>query len=84
MKNNNKFTRRDFIKTVGLGSAILTSTVYSRSQNPQKEKSKSMLVYIGTYTASGKSQGIYVYKFNASSGELSPYKVVKMSSNRRF
>ena len=29
-----------------------------------------LLVYVGTYT-SGKSEGIYLYKLNLSSGELS-------------
>lgn len=77
MKNNNKFTRRDFIKTVGLSAAVLSSTAYLHSQNLQQEKTKSMLVYIGTYTSSGKSEGIYIYKFNPVSGDLMPYKVVK-------
>ena len=36
-----------------------------------------MLLYIGTYTATGKSQGIYVHKFNAETGKLTPLHTVK-------
>ena len=50
---------------------------FARAQMSGKEKTKQMLVYIGTYTSSGKSQGIYVHKLNLSSGELKPYKIVK-------
>lgn len=36
-----------------------------------------MLLYIGTYTSTGKSEGIYVHKFNAETGKLTPLHTVK-------
>lgn len=42
-----------------------------------EKETKEMLVYIGTYTSPGKSEGIYVYRLNLSSGALTPYKIVK-------
>jgi 6-phosphogluconolactonase len=37
---------------------------------------KELLVYVGTYT-SGKSEGIYLYRFNLTSGELSHVSTTK-------
>src|SRR5687767_2380412 len=41
---------------------------FAASAVAQKNKSYNLLV--GTYTQSGKSEGIYVYTFNTLSGEL--------------
>lgn len=47
-------------------------------QTSSEKKSKEMLIYIGTYTSGkSKSEGIYIYKLNLETGELSPYKTVK-------
>lgn len=83
MKNKNKMTRRDFFE---IGGISLTGLVLACSTNAEtgvnnetkmEKETKEMLVYIGTYTSPGKSEGIYVYRLNLSSGELSPYKIVK-------
>jgi 6-phosphogluconolactonase len=73
MSIRNKYTRREFFGTslAGAASVLLTQT------NKGQTKSKEMLLYIGTYTSSGKSQGIYVHKFNAESGKLTPLHTVK-------
>ena len=34
-------------------------------------------VYVGTYTSSTKSEGIYIYRLNMSTGELTHFKTVK-------
>mgnify|MGYP001574446316 FL=1 len=36
-----------------------------------------MLLYIGTYTNSGKSQGIYVHQFDSATGKLTPLQSIK-------
>ncbi len=42
------------------------------------KNAKEMLLYIGTYTSGkSKSEGIYIYKFDAETGNLKPYKTVK-------
>jgi 6-phosphogluconolactonase len=58
--------RREFLKTVGLGSLglALPELAFARVERPGE-----LLVYVGTYT-SGKSEGIYLYRLNLSSGEL--------------
>jgi len=77
-KNNNEFTRRDFLKfaVAGMTALTLADTIFGRA--PFDKNTKEMLVYIGTYTSGrSKSEGIYIYKLNLESGELRPYKTVK-------
>ena len=67
----NKFSRRKFLALSASGLLAARSI----SGKPFKaEDQKNMLVYIGTYTTKTKSEGIYIYKLNLSSGELLPYK----------
>ncbi len=93
-KNNNDFTRRDFLICAAIGAIGLSAanSVFGRLRDDKNLK--EMLVYIGTYT-SGKSEseGIYVYKLNLASGELKPYLTVKnvvepsylaISKNRKY
>jgi 6-phosphogluconolactonase len=73
MSIKNKFTRREFL---GIGLAGAASVMLSQKMNAQK-KAKELLLYIGTYTSTGKSEGIYVHKFNSETGKLAPLHVVK-------
>ncbi|HQU83323.1 MAG TPA: lactonase family protein [Pyrinomonadaceae bacterium] len=75
MSDNKQFTRRDFLKIGTAGAGILTLASHAKSHN--KKRSKEMLLYIGTYTSTGKSQGIYVHKFDTETGKLSPLYTVK-------
>jgi 6-phosphogluconolactonase len=72
----NKFTRREFLTISGIGTAgiLLSKTVDASSF--RNKKTKEMLLYIGTYTSKG-SEGIYVYKFNAETGDLGKLHTVK-------
>jgi 6-phosphogluconolactonase len=68
------FTRRQFVQNTGagmLGIALSNSLI-----DDKQEKGRELLLYVGTYT-SGKSEGIYVYKFNLASGELTRHGVTK-------
>jgi 6-phosphogluconolactonase len=67
----NQLNRRNFIELIGLGAVSLTLAPNSFAQ------SKKMLLYIGTYTNSGKSEGIYVHEFNSATGKLTPLHIVK-------
>jgi len=59
--------RREFLKLAGMGVLGLALPELSIAHPaPLKE----LLVYVGTYT-SGKSEGIYLYRLNLISGELS-------------
>ncbi|CAN5261301.1 6-phosphogluconolactonase [soil metagenome] len=77
---NNNFTRRDFFKLTAAGTVGLTLAPTIFGQMANDNKVKEMLIYIGTYTSGKgerKSDGIYIYKFDLESGELTPYKTVE-------
>ena len=78
MPINNKFTRREFLGTSLAGAASLALAQKTSA------KSKEMLLYIGTYTSSGKSEGIYVHKFDADTGNLTPLHTVKNVAEPSF
>lgn len=59
---------------------LLSIAVMATAQ--QKDKTYNLL--IGTYTQPGKSDGIYVYTFNASTGELKPKSSVTNIKNPSF
>lgn len=82
MSVKNKLTRRDFLQSGLAGASLLTLGGLANSQ--VAAKSQQMLLYIGTYTASGKSEGIYVYKFDAESGSLTPLQTVKNVAEPSF
>lgn len=64
--SDNKLTRRRFLQVAASGAASL----------PLLKVAQQQTLYVGTYT-SGKSEGIYVYRFNPGTGELSHSKTVK-------
>ncbi len=70
----NKFTRRNFIEISSLGAAGLMFAQPAKSLSMTIKK--EMLLYVGTYTEKS-SEGIYVFKFNAETGELSKLHTVK-------
>lgn len=55
----NNFSRRQFLKLSGIG--VISSTV---NFSPRE-----LTLYVGTYT-SGKSEGIYLYRMDQTTGEL--------------
>lgn len=61
-------SRRKFLKVAGFGGLGLALPRHelARALTPQNPE---LLVYVGTYTT-GKSEGIYRYRLNLSSGEL--------------
>lgn len=69
-------TRRNFLKTLGLGAMGLTLSSASGAQSPQAREARELLVYVGTYT-SGKSEGIYLLRLNLSTGELNQIATTK-------
>jgi 6-phosphogluconolactonase len=74
MSIKNKVTRREFLE-IGLTGAV--SLLIAGQTTGQSIKTKEMLLYIGTYTSTGKSEGIYVHKFDLETGKLTPWQTVK-------
>lgn len=63
--------RREFIKTTGLATLALTMPMAIAA------KTNELLVYVGTYTNKGNSEGINLYKFDLSTGEMKPFATAK-------
>jgi len=61
--------RREFLKIASLGTLGLALPELAFARMLDGERSGELLVYVGTYT-SGKSEGIYLYRLNLTSGEL--------------
>lgn len=70
-----KTQRREFLKTTGLATLSLAM--------PAAAKSNELLVYVGTYTNKGTSEGIYVCKLNLATGALTKFSSIK-SDNPAF
>jgi 6-phosphogluconolactonase len=67
--SDNDSTRRQFLRGVGSGAMGLTLSGTFHARSYDSERLQDLLVYVGTYTT-GKSEGIYLYRMNVSSGEL--------------
>jgi len=63
---NKRVSRRDFLK---FGGASALGLSLARLRFTGALPAGELLLYVGTYTT-GKSEGIYRYRFNLSSGEL--------------
>ncbi|HVQ40482.1 MAG TPA: beta-propeller fold lactonase family protein, partial [Pyrinomonadaceae bacterium] len=61
--------RRELLKGASLGILGLGLHQLASDQVSGTPSAEDLLVYVGTYT-SGKSEGIYLYRMNRSSGEL--------------
>jgi hypothetical protein len=70
------FSRRQFLKLGGIG--VVGAVSFPAMANTTQER----LLYVGTYT-SGKSEGIYMYGLNETTGELNLKSSVK-SDNPSF
>jgi len=80
MKHTNT-SRRQFLSLAGLTACGLSL----RSTLKAWPSSKSeRIVYVGTYTNNGRSEGIYVCRLDLSSGELKQIDVAKGVANPSF
>jgi 6-phosphogluconolactonase len=72
---DNQLTRREFVGAATMGMTGLAA----RGAQPARD----FLLYVGTYTK-GKSEGIYIFRMNAATGELKPVATVRDVSNPSF
>src|ERR1051325_1650585 len=82
---DDKGTRREFVKAAGaatLGLAVASRAGRALSIN-RLAPARELLMYVGTYT-SGKSEGIYLYRFNLSDGSLKRVGVTGGVSNPSY
>jgi 6-phosphogluconolactonase len=78
-----EITRSFFLSLLVLTAPL---TGLSAAQNPHKKHApqKQYLAYIGTYTTKTSSKGIYAYRFDAASGELSAIGLAVESNDPSF
>ena len=69
-----KHSRRDFLTIAGLAAVSLA--IPTRGWGWTPGSNGELTLYVGTYT-SGKSEGIYIYRMNMSTGELKHFNTVK-------
>jgi 6-phosphogluconolactonase len=71
-------SRRQFLHYILLAALLFTSFGQAAANSKNK-----FLVYVGTYTDKN-SRGIYAYRFDASTGELTPLGLAGASTNPSF
>jgi 6-phosphogluconolactonase len=76
-----KITRRLFVPWLLLVGPVL---LFPSTQAPQKSASQQYLVYVGTFTTKYSSKGIYVFRFDAATGQLSPIGLAAESPDPSF
>jgi 6-phosphogluconolactonase len=82
---DNKSTRRDFMKAAGvatLGAVAASSETRALPSNTARP-ARELLMYVGTYT-SGKSEGIYLYRFSLADGSLRRVGVTRGVNNPSY
>jgi 6-phosphogluconolactonase len=67
-----------------LAGALALAAVLSAIPVVVAEEHKELLVYVGTYTNGGKSKGIYCYRLNMATGQLTEVGVTEGIKNPSF
>lgn len=75
--SHHEFTRREFLQASGLGLLSLDLRLSTYARAGRGRSAPELNLYVGTYTTGKKSEGIYLYRFDLSSGALSHLKTVK-------
>jgi 6-phosphogluconolactonase len=68
------------IKSAGLAGLTLSLPFQKEAMG---FSTRDMILYVGTYTR-GKSEGIYIYRMNLTSGELKPVSIAKEIANPSY
>ena len=67
-----------------IAAFLIVTNILTNAQNkPKKKMNNDFHLLIGTYT-SGKSEGIYVFKFNVKTGEFEAESVAKNVKNPSY
>jgi 6-phosphogluconolactonase len=74
MSNKGRISRRDFLTVGAAGSLLLLA---QRAKSSPSWKTSELTLYVGTYTSSTKSEGIYVCGFDPETGRITLRHTVK-------
>jgi 6-phosphogluconolactonase len=80
---NSAPARREFLRFAGLGALGVMLPRVSFARVLGRKRTGELLVYVGTYTT-GKSEGIYLYRLNLSSGDLKQVAITSGVVNPSF
>ncbi len=79
----NQINRRQFVKTAGAFAAA--SAITDLLPEAVNAAQKDLLLYVGTYTSGkSKSEGIYIYRMNPTTGELKPHGIASGIADPSF
>src|SRR5450631_2722731 len=78
---NAKLLRWNFVVALAVGAVLLTA-ITTQARNKGRNKDKD-LVYVGTHTDHG-SKGIYAYRFDAATGQLTSLGLAAESEQPTF
>src|SRR5271165_5071922 len=84
--NSTRFPRPGIdraLRTLLLGAAAIASLLLVPQAAPAKDSKGAWIAYIGTYTR-GTSKGIYAWRFEPSTGKLTPLGLAAETSNPSF
>jgi len=70
-----KLSRRKFMQISG--STLTALGLFRPHAHSKANTPGELTVYVGTYTTSTKSEGIYIYRLNMSNGALKHFKTIK-------
>jgi 6-phosphogluconolactonase len=77
-----KLSRR-FLRPAALLLVLFVSTIFAAAASPAKQP--RYFFYVGTYTEDGtKSKGIYVYRFDPNTGEITDLGLAAATTNPSF
>ncbi|WP_319643903.1 lactonase family protein [Halomonas colorata] len=87
-EHNSKLSRRSFLQAIGVSAAWVATAhgAFAQNSDSMGSPANEQYLYVGTYsspnTAPGgvipsQAEGIYVYKMNLETGNLSPVQTVK-------
>lgn len=83
MSNPRDVSRRDFLAITGTGLVALARGSASLAW-PDASQPDDQLLYVGTYTEAGQTEGIYLVRMNQRSGELRRVASVDAGPNPSF
>ena len=83
MHNNNSLSRRDFVAATTLGAIGLMRGTAALAQRPASS-AEDPLLYVGTYTEAGRSDGIYLLRMDSRTGALRRVGAVDAGPNPSF
>ena len=83
MTQPHSLSRRDFVAATALGAVGLLRGSAALAEQPRTQ-AEDALLYVGTYTEAGRTDGIYVLRMDSVSGALRQVEALDVGANPSF